>query len=569
MAFDTGQIRANLAKSQHLVEQLRKVSGAPGIAVGVIHGGHIIYEHYNGHREVESSLPVNKDTIFHVASLTKAMTAAAIGILVDRGDLEWDTPVEEILPFFKNSQTEKSKLTMVDFLSHRTGTTWGDALYLQSNNNIMLPKDESLRTFEYLPTISSPRSQYLYNNHAYNVPGFVIEALSKQSYGAFMRENIFLPLDMTRTHTHNPKDPNVAVSYNILSDGTAFRIPFSEASADTMMFSGVSVRTSMADLLRLYKAFLKEMKPLIPGKNMSGISEGGIFKALSRTFCGLFGRLTPSPAPSSPSDCEKPASATPTIKQIARIFGPSISRSCDTLYEQTSALGWNRTELPGKLEFGWNSTMVAAMPLLGESYPGKLALWHGGNMPGMTAAVILLPQTTTAVVVLQNSLGLCDAADWTAQLLLDCVLTGVPQQNYISLALEAAKNGSMRMKNVAEQLERERKPGTTHRPLQEYTGAYQNAIKNWTIEISVDSSDQLNLRFQRRADEQYALRHYHDDVFVWNLTYDETVKRAQYCRSYKFYRFHFESNQNNCISFLRWHHDPNISEGEVFVKGQI
>jgi hypothetical protein len=135
----------------------------------------------------------------------------------------------------------------------------------------------------------------------------------------------------------------------------------------------------------------------------------------------------------------------------------------------------------------------------------------------------------------------------------------------VALAKEAVDNGKARMQKVAEQLEAERVPGTHHRPLEEYVGLYENTIKNWVIEIGLDESHQLFLRFQGRLDEQYALRHCHHDVFVWNISYDETVKRAQYCRPYEFYRFHFEAHDGHIVH-LRWHHDPNVKEGEVFSK---
>lgn len=187
-------------------------------------------------------------------------------------------------------------------------------------------------------------------------------------------------------------------------------------------------------------------------------------------------------------------------------------------------------------------------------------------MPGATAAVILLPETQTAVIVLQNSLGLCDAADWVAQLLVELIFSGSPQYDYVALALESAKSGLSRMEKVRIQLEDEREIGTAHRPLHDYVGCYENDIKNWVIEIGVHPANSLYLRMQEREDEEYLLRHYHRDVFVWNLSYDETVKRAQYCRPYEYYKMGFESSDGDTINVLRWHHDPNIPDGETFKK---
>ncbi|MCJ1242226.1 hypothetical protein MMC14_010233, partial [Varicellaria rhodocarpa] len=76
-----------------------------------------------------------------------------------------------------------------------------------------------------------------------------------------------------------------------------------------------------------------------------------------------------------------------------------------------------------------------------------------------------------------------------------------------------------------------------------------------------------------RDNEEYRLRHYHDDTFVWNVTYDDTVKRAQYCRAYPYYRIEFKLRPSkkgilvrDPIDSLRWRHDSNVPEGDVFAR---
>ncbi|KAL1793830.1 hypothetical protein ACET3X_007251 [Alternaria dauci] len=325
-------IHDKLRKCQPIVEDLLKISGSPGFAIGAYQHGKIVHEDYYGLRDVEKKLPVNRDTIFHVASLTKAITAAGVGILVDRGDLDWSTPVEDILPFFKDNTAEKSKLTVSDFLSHRTGITWGDALYLQSNNNLMLSKSESMRTFQYLPTVAAPRSRLLYNNHAYNIPGLVIEELAKQPYGEFLQDNIFGPLNMARTFTRNPDDPNVAVPYKILSNGTSFQILFSEASSDTIMLSAVSVRTTMADILHLYGAMLEKLSALIPRERPHNARDADVPSRCHGVVMA-----------SGPDSTDSGPGTTNPIKQVNQLFRPHIAKNADTLYEQMVALGWMRT----------------------------------------------------------------------------------------------------------------------------------------------------------------------------------------------------------------------------------
>jgi hypothetical protein len=213
------------------------------------------------------------------------------------------------------------------------------------------------------------------------------------------------------------------------------------------------------------------------------------------------------------------------------------------------------------------------MPSLGEKCPGKLAIWHGGNMPGTSAAVCLLPYSRTGIIVLQNSLGLRDATGRACQLILDVIFAGKSQNDYVFLEQESTKNGAARMQKVQEELDRHRIPGATHHPLTVYTGRYWNSVHNWVIEVSFDTlGDGLDIKLQAREDERYHLRHYHYDILLWNASYDKTVMRAQYCRPAAYYKMEFEAIRKEGegdISQLRWRHDPSIPEGRCFSQGGI
>ncbi|KAF4462128.1 beta-lactamase family [Fusarium albosuccineum] len=561
------QSSANLKGALPLIRSLCQAAGVPGLAVGIIHQGQELDQLHYGYRDVEAKLPVNGETVFYIASLTKAMTAAALGILVDKGALQWDTPIHDILPeMSRSSVLGEAKLNVLDILSHRTGKAWADALYLQSNNRILLPKDQCIPVFESLPQVSPIRTKYMYNNHAYNIAGLVIERTSGQKWDEFVTKNIFEPLGMTRTFTKHPADDqNVAAPYNILTDRSPFRLPFCNASGDTMMFAGQSVRTSVDDLLKYSLAYLQALNKIKP----SAASNVEVSQSAASKRAGylseIFSRQATYSEPSSSKGFSSSASRD-VIKEVATIVRPHVPRAVDSLLEQTYALGWNRTQLPGALDFGWNQRVLEPFPLLGEQYPGKLAIWHGGNMPGTTAALCLLPESDTAVVVLQNSLGLCDVAGWVCQLVVDILFVGEPTQDYLSLVKSCVEIGVKRMDVVEKELAKERIEGTKLRSLASYTGRYYNAIGNWFIDIKV-VGENLALEFLGRSDERYALQHYHYDTFSWNLSYDETVKRAQYIRPYTYYRLEFEHQQGEDeICRLRWRHDNSVPEGELFYR---
>lgn len=91
---------------------------------------------------------------------------------------------------------------------------------------------------------------------------------------------------------------------------------------------------------------------------------------------------------------------------------------------------------------------------------------------------------------------------------------------------------------------------------------------NWFIDIKVLHGC-LYLEFLGREDERYLLRHYHHDAFVWNLSYDEIVKRGQYLRTYEYYRLEFETSDGGLdIAGLRWRHDKSVPHGEVFFRAK-
>ncbi|KAI1125896.1 beta-lactamase/transpeptidase-like protein [Nemania abortiva] len=531
-----------LEKILPVIDSILAVSGTPGVAIGVVHNHTPLQESYHGYRDVESRLAVNRDTIFYVASLTKAITTTAIGILVDDGSLKWTTPIHDILPEMSRlTKLYSAKLTILDILSHRTGKAWADALYLQSNNRILLTKEHAIPVFDYLTQVEPVRSAYMYNNHAYNIAGLVIEKVTGLTWSEFIDQRIFKPLGMTRSFTYQPDDSNVAVPYNVLTSGEPWKLPFCNVSNDTLMFAGQSVRTSMGDLLEYSKAYLQALSTITPGS-----------KPCNSGQKPKDGETTPLPNP---------------IREISTIVRPHIARPTETIQEQTYALGWNRTQLPGCLDFGWNKQMLEPFPDLGQRYPGKLVIWHGGNMPGTTAAICLLPETGTSVVVLQNSLGLCDVADWICQLIIDTIFLGEPAHDYVSLASQCVQKGVGRMDVVEQKLREEHIPGTTPQPLESYCGRYSNSIQNWFIDIKLDTEKgALYLEFLGLADEKYYLKHYHYNTFNWNLTYDELVKRGQYIRDYEYYKLAFEMDDAGQISSLRWKHDKSVPEGELFRK---
>ncbi|UJH92150.1 beta-lactamase family protein [Antarcticibacterium sp. 1MA-6-2] len=188
-----------------------KTFDVPGMAVAVLKDGEVIHMEGYGTRSLKSGGKVDENTLFGVASNTKAMTSAALAILIDQGKLEWDTKVTEVIPEFKlYDPYVTSEFTVRDLLTHRSGLGLGagDLMVWPSQNKTT--RDELIYNLRYLKPVSSFRSQYDYDNLLYIVAGVIVERVSGQDYETFIEENIFKPLGMDDS----------AVNYNLIEDKT-------------------------------------------------------------------------------------------------------------------------------------------------------------------------------------------------------------------------------------------------------------------------------------------------------------------------------------------------------------
>ncbi|KIW79480.1 hypothetical protein Z517_06092 [Fonsecaea pedrosoi CBS 271.37] len=121
------------------VEELMRIGGTPGLSLDVMHHGNQVYYASYGYHDVEGRLPPTDETVLPVCSLTKAVTAAAIGILVEEKKARWDTLVKDALPSFHiNDDILQNHLTLTDLLCHRSGISWGDNLFIGTDNNVLI-----------------------------------------------------------------------------------------------------------------------------------------------------------------------------------------------------------------------------------------------------------------------------------------------------------------------------------------------------------------------------------------------------------------------------------------------
>ena len=217
---------------------------AVGLAVAVVKDGELVFARGYGVRDLEGGGAVDADTRFSIGSTTKAMSAAAIGMLVDEGKLDWDDPVTEHLPGFQLSDPWLTReITIRDLLTHRAGIGNADHLWYEVETD----RDEILERFAYAPVAYSPRSSFIYQNIMYAAAGSVVEAVSGMPWATFVQRRIFDPLGMDGTRpllSDVEGEPNVARPHDRV-DGE--RVPIANASVDPVDAAG-SVWSSVNDM---------------------------------------------------------------------------------------------------------------------------------------------------------------------------------------------------------------------------------------------------------------------------------------------------------------------------------
>jgi len=172
----------------------------PGLAIGIVKGNNVVFKKGYGINSTEENIPISVQTVFPIMSCTKALTAAAMGILVDEGKVHWDDKVIQYLPDFKLSDTWITKhLTIADILSHRSGLEGfdGDLLWYGTNYS----RHEIVRRMQYSVIRNKFRSDFGYQNVMYIAAGLIIEKVSGQTWDDFMQQHFFVPLSMNSSST--------------------------------------------------------------------------------------------------------------------------------------------------------------------------------------------------------------------------------------------------------------------------------------------------------------------------------------------------------------------------------
>ncbi|MBP6811428.1 MAG: serine hydrolase [Saprospiraceae bacterium] len=178
------------------MEQLLQNWNAPGVGVGVVVKGKLVFVKGYGYRDYDKKTPITGNTLFQIASNSKLFTAVAVGMEVENGKLEWDKPIKKFVPTieFYNDELNNS-VTMRDMLSHRTGISRHDLIWFKSE----FSRKQLFDKLKYLEPSQPLRQGFIYNNLMYTAAGYSIELLTGKTWEEYLQANILNPLDMKST----------------------------------------------------------------------------------------------------------------------------------------------------------------------------------------------------------------------------------------------------------------------------------------------------------------------------------------------------------------------------------
>jgi CubicO group peptidase (beta-lactamase class C family) len=194
------RLRAAFPKIDQIVRDFTTREHIPGAAWAVIIDGKVAHMGVTGLRDVTAKSPVDSNSVFRIASMTKSFTAMAILKLRDEGKLSLDDPAERYVPELKGLKyptTDSPRITIRHLLSHSEGwpedNPWGDQQLARTDDEL----SQMMR--RGIPFSNAPGIAYEYSNYGFAILGRIVTRVSGVAYAQYVTTHILRPLGMTST----------------------------------------------------------------------------------------------------------------------------------------------------------------------------------------------------------------------------------------------------------------------------------------------------------------------------------------------------------------------------------
>ena len=327
----------------------------PALGVAVVRDGQTILSRGYGVKRQGQAARADEHTLFAIASNTKNVTAAALAILVDEGKVKWDEPVRTYLPDFRLSDPWiTDHITIRDTLSHRAGFGLGagDLLFWPNSDRT---RAEVVAQAAFVPIENGFRAEYDYCNLMFVVAGAVIEAVSGQSWEAFVQSRILDKVGMNET-----------VPLARLADAAKSALPHGRIGPP-LRYQG-------------------EMQPIADSivevwNWDSAAAAGGICATPTDWAKWIAVRLDEGQLPDG-----------------SRLFSEEAAREMWKPNIIVSNSGGPTAELPNRA-----IASTYAMGFQVQDYRGERLISHGGGSPGGISATVLIPGRKTGFCIFSNA----------------------------------------------------------------------------------------------------------------------------------------------------------------------
>jgi CubicO group peptidase (beta-lactamase class C family) len=443
-----------------------KAFQVPGMAVGIVKDGKLIFAKGYGVRQLGKPGHVDADTLFQIGSNTKAFTTAALALLVDEGKLHWDDKVIDYLPQFRMQDPYVTReFTIRDLLTHRSGLGLGagDLMFFPATD---LSRDEIIHGLRYLKPVSGFRSKFDYDNLLYMVAGQIIPAITGKSWEDFITERILDPLQMRPC----------AANYDRISDRSDVAVPH-------VVIDG-------------------EVKA-IPVLNMDAVGPAG---TINCNITGMAKWL----------ETQLAAGKTPAGKQLFSAERGEEMWTMNTILPVSSLLSsMYHTHFDG-YGLGWGV----------QDFLGYKKVAHTGGVLGTVTWVAMIPELNLGVLVFTNQeSGIAMTA--VGNQILDAYVKA-PRRDWVEIGLAYNAKRDTAAKTIEDAAAKiESSAGPPSLPLDAYVGSYRDP---WRGEATVRrENDKLILKFSRTQFLEGPLAPYSGNIFIvhWN---DRSLHADAYVR---------------------------------------
>lgn len=244
-------LQSKIVAAERTVQVFFEENNLPGMAVSVYLDDEMIWSEGFGYSNIEDKIPVDPaNTKFRIGSVSKTLTAAALGVLFENSMLDFDTIVQTYVPHFPEKEYP---ITVRQVAGHIAGIRHYRGLEFMSSK-LYETVDEGLTIFQDDPLLFEPRSAYSYSSYGWNLISAVIEGASEEEFLGYMTEHVFNPLGMNSTvpEWSNQEISNLTNFYVPLS-GNNQTAPYVDNS---YKWAGGGFVGTTEDLIRFGEAYL-------------------------------------------------------------------------------------------------------------------------------------------------------------------------------------------------------------------------------------------------------------------------------------------------------------------------